>query len=107
MIQDNIKDFAVAAFRLYGHRSEAAEPADEEIIKAVGDTIKHLTINGDADTVNIVCRVYCDLPLGKLRKGEVSARVETVASELYISERNVWRRLALAQRIFGQYYREH
>lgn len=106
MIQDNIKDFTIAAFRLYGHR-DAATAADNAIIKAVEETITYLTVNGSADAVNIVCRVYCDLPLGKLRKGEVSARVETVASELYISERSVWRRLARARRIFGQYYREH
>ena len=106
MIRDNIKDFTVAAFRLYGHRDTAA-PADSKIIKAVETTLAHLDTNGERETVNVVCRVYVALPLGRLCKGEISARVARVATDMYMSERNAWRRLARARKLFEQYYDEH
>lgn len=104
--QDNIRDFAVAAFRHYGyiqgHTDKAA--ADRDVIKAAESTIKHLTVDGDTETVKLVRDIYCRLPSGKLHKNVITDRVNAAAADMSMDPRTVWRKLARARRLFYNYY---
>lgn len=100
--QDNIRDHAVAAFRQYGHNKHAERCAE---IEAASLAIKHLTVDGDIETVQLIERVYCSLPLGKLKRNAVTHRVAAAAVEMNMDVRTVWRKLAKARRLFNAYLR--
>ncbi len=104
--QDNIRDFAVAAFRHYGHtRSGTRDPDSCAEVEAAASTIKHLRVEGETETVRLIERVYCSLPLGKLKRNAVAYRVNAAASEMNMDARTVWRKLAKARRLFYAYFR--
>lgn len=108
MQQDNIKDFAVAAFRLYGNNvdSDPQTPDDQGIINAVKATLSHLAVNGDYTTIAAVKDVYCQLPCGYVKKGTISAAVQAAATAHHADARTIWRKLKYARQLFKQYYKD-
>ena len=70
MQQDNIKDFAIAAFRYRGHLNDTDILSLEEVYinMAVTSTIRHLDIERDYIAIEGVKRVYYQLPLGNLKR---------------------------------------
>lgn len=103
MQQDNIKDFAVAAFRLYGNDPQS--PDEPGIINAVRATFSHLAVNGDNMTITVVKEVYCRLPCGYVKKGTISAAVQASATAHHADARTIWRKLKYARQLFNQYYK--
>lgn len=106
--QDNIKDFAKAAFRFQGHLTANTKIDTDElaVVLAVSSTIHHLQIEDDAIAVEGVKRVYYTLPLGNIKRGLISSRVRYVAAELNVDESVLWRRLRRARYIFNCYYKK-
>ena len=90
MQQDNIKDFAIAAFRYRGHLNDTDILSLEEVYinMAVTSTIRHLEIERDYIAIEGVKRVYYQLPLGNLKRGYAHRRTNSMAtsrkSEEYI-----------------------
>ena len=97
MQQDNIKDFAIAAFRYRGHLNDTDILSLEEVYinMAVTSTIRHLEIERD---------YYYQLPLGNLKRGLLTENTKRVAIDMHIEERTLWRHLARARNIFNCYY---
>lgn len=105
--KDNIKDFAILAFRYYGHRSVgnvATDTTEQKIISAVTDTFRHLKIENDIECVEVVEKIYCSLPLGNIRKGFISQRVVAVSNTMNMDGRTIWRKLRRARELFNAYY---
>ena len=106
MQQDNIKDFAIAAFRYRGHLNDTDIVSLEEVYinMAVTSTIRHLDIERDYIAIEGVKRVYYQLPLGNLKRGLLTENTKRVAIDMHIEERTLWRHLARARNIFNCYY---
>lgn len=106
MQQDNIKDFAIAAFRYRGHLKDTDILSLDEIYinMAVTSTIRHLEIERDYIAIEGVKRVYYQLPLGNLKRGLLTENTKRVAIDMHIEERTLWRHLARARNIFNCYY---
>ena len=104
--QDNIKDFATAAFRYYGHvTADNIITADElTVILAVSLTIHHLRIDNDFIALEGIKRTYCILPLGNLKRGIMSDYVRRASYEMNVSESVLWSKLRRARTVFNQYY---
>ncbi len=106
MEQDNIKNYAVAAFRYYGHISDISgvPPEDGDTIDAVISVRRHLRVEGDAETITLIDKVYGSLPNGRLHRNVITHRVNAAAEEMNMDARTVWRKLARARRLFFAYY---
>lgn len=106
--QNNIKDFAIAAFRYYGHIDKNVNPTESEIgiILAAASTIHHLEIENDNIAIESIKRVYYNLPLGNVKRGVMSNRVKQAAYDMNINESVLWRKLRNARYIFNCYYKE-
>lgn len=88
MQQDNIKDFAIAAFRYRGHLNDTDILSLEEVYinMAVTSTIRHLDIERDYIAIEGVKRVYYQLPLGNL-KTWIAYRKHKACSDGYAHRR--------------------
>lgn len=106
--QNNIKDFAIAAFRYRGHIDVDSITSDDEltVVLAVSSTVRHLQIEQDTIAVEGIKRVYYNLPLGNIKRGVMSNRVRRVAYDMHISESVLWRGLRHARYVFNRYYKE-
>lgn len=104
--QDNIRDFAVAAYRHYGyvHSNNKINNIDHDVIDAVEHSIKHLKVDGDTETVNLIVDVYGTLPAGRLHRNVITHRVNAAATKYCMDPRTVWRKLARARKLFRLYY---
>ncbi len=101
--QDNIKDFAIAAFRYYGQRNNIDSP-DKTVINAVERTMQHLNIENDIIALEGVRNTYCRLPQGKIRRGTITRSIIKAAYDMNVDERTLWRKLERSRKIFGEYY---
>ena len=94
MQQDNIKDFAVAAFRFYGQalknkiKPKDVTASDWDVFFAAALTVKHLQAAQDYDAAEGIRQVYFALPPGNLRRGTISNTVRRAAYDMHISEGN-------------------
>ena len=104
--QDNIKDFAVAAFRYWAYveKDSITDIAEYRAITSVNKTFAFLNEHGAHDCVELVKRVYCRLPAGNIRKGLITHNANRAANSMYIDTRTVWRKLRRARNIFKEYY---
>lgn len=105
--KDNIKDFAILAFRYYGHHNaddEGIDVNEQNIINAVTNTFRHLKIENDVECVDVVKEIYCSLPLGNIRKGFISQKVIAVSNVMNMDGRTIWRKLRRARELFNAYY---
>ena len=110
MQQDNIKDFATAAFRFYGQALKKKinpgdfDAADFDIVLAASLTIRHLEAAKDFIAAEGIRQVYFDLPPGKLRRGVMSNTIRRAAYDMHISEGTLWNKLRHARMLFNEYY---
>lgn len=104
--QDNIRDFAVAAYRYYAyvHSNNNIKDKDYDVLTAVEHTIKHLKVDGEIETVKLIEDIYCTLPKGKIHKNVITDRVNAAANKYCMDPRTVWRKLARARKLFKSYY---
>lgn len=106
--QDNIKDFAIAAFRQY-HYTRTTDVVDDEtaaVILAVSSTLHHLKCERDTIAIDGIKQVYFKLPQGELKRGTLSNHVRRAAFDMNVSERVLWYKLRRARRTFRYYYNE-
>lgn len=106
--QDNIKDFAIAAFRQY-HYTRTTDVVDDEtaaVILAVSSTLHHLKCERDTIAIDGIKQVYFKLPQGELKRGTLSNYVRRAAFDMNVSERVLWYKLRRARRTFRYYYNE-
>lgn len=106
--QNNIKDFAIAAFRYYGHIDKHIKPTESEmfIIIAAALTIKHFKIEYDDMAIEGIKQVYYKLPMGNVKRGVMSNCVRKAAYDMNISESALWRKLRVVRDVFNRYYKE-
>lgn len=106
--QDNIKDFAIAAFRHYGHtkKSDTIDADTITVALAVSSTIHHLECEEDTVAIDGIKQVYFKLPQGNIKRGEMSSYVRRAAFDMNVSERTLWYELRRARRVFNYYYNE-
>lgn len=106
--QDNIKDFATAAFRHYAHtkHSKALDVDDITIIIAISSTIHHLECEHDTIALAGIRQVYFKLPKGNLKRGEMSSYVRRTALDIHVSESLLWNKLRRARQTFNYYYKQ-
>lgn len=106
MRQDNIKNYAVAAFRYYGHMRDGDDvpPEDTNTISAVISTREHLRVEEDVETLTLIDKVYGSLPSGRLHRNVITHKVLAAAEEMNMDARTVWRKLARARKLFFAYY---
>lgn len=106
--QDNLKDFAVAAFRYYSNLDmENSVDSDSVIIAlAVSSTIHHLKCEHDTIAVDGIKYVYFKLPKGNIKRGVMSSYIRRAAFDMNVSERVLWYGLCRAKRVFSYYYNE-
>lgn len=106
--QNNIKDFAIAAFRQY-HYTRTTDVVDDEtaaVILAVSSTLHHLKCERDAIAIDGIKQVYFKLPQGDLKRGTLSSYVRRAAYDMNVSERVLWYKLRRARRVFNYYHNE-
>lgn len=105
--QDNIKDFAIAAFRHYGNIDKNTFDSDSVTIAlAVSSTIHHLKCEHDTIAVDGIRNVYFKLPQGNIKRGVMSSYIRRAAFDMNVSERVLWYSLQRARRVFNYYYNE-
>ena len=104
--QDNIKNFAIAAFRYRGHISnnETLTADDTMVLLAVASALHHLDVEHDYIAVEGVKQVYYKLPMGNIKRGVLSKRVKRAAYDMHIDESTLWRKLHRARTVFERYY---
>lgn len=107
MQQDNIKDFAIAAFRFYAHRKKQKGLSENDLIilQAVERTLEYLEVDGDLVALEGIHRVYFALPEGKLKSNVMTNTVRRAAAEMFSSEGTVWNKLRRARKLFNEYYK--
>ena len=106
MIKEPYRDYATEAFRLWA----AAEcPTVDESRKRYTGAIRadfvacaEVMRDSEPETAAIVRAVYMARPREKPGKGEISGRVLRYSMEHYLSERQVWERLADARMEFAR-----
>lgn len=106
--QNNIKDFAIAAFRHY-HNTRKTDITDAEtaaVVLAVSSTLHHLKCEHDTIAIDGIKQVYFKLPQGDLKRGTLSSYVRRAAFDMNVSERVLWYKLRRARRTFQYYYNE-
>lgn len=104
--QDNIKDFAIAAFRYRGHMNGNEIVTDDEatVILAVASTLHHLDVEREYIALEGIKQVYYKLPMGDLKRGMLSEYVRSAAYEMHVDERTLWRKLKRARTVFNRYH---
>ena len=70
---------------------------------AVYETVKYLEICGKKECIEALCEIYFSLSGRAVRKSEISERVLRYASDNYLDERTVYRRLSYAVKIYEKY----
>lgn len=106
--KNNIKDFAIAAFRQY-HYTRTTDVVDDEtaaVILAVSSTLHHLKCERDTIAIDGIKQVYFKLPQGDLKRGTLSSYVRRAAYDMNVSERVLWYKLRRARRVFNYYHNE-
>lgn len=106
MQQDNIRDFAIAAFRAYGHKRKdnTFTPEEHDIFTAVAWTFKDLRNENKTLAIMSIKKVYCSIPMGKMKRGTIQSLVNKAASDLIADERTIKRGLSQGKRIFNKHY---
>ena len=107
MQQDNIKNFAIAAFRFYGHRKQQTSLSENDftVLFAVSLTLKHLEVDGDQVALAGIRLVYFGLPSGRLKSNVMTNSVRRAAAQMHSSEGTVWNKLRRARILFDKYYK--
>lgn len=106
MQQDNIRDFAIAAFRAYGHKKDNHILTCEEhdVFTAITWTFRDLQSEKKTIAIMSIKKVYCAIPLGKMRKGTIRHLTSRAASELHADESTIKRGLSRGKRLFNKHY---
>lgn len=110
MQQDNIKHFEYAAYRLYGHTDDISTLSDEDarIFTAAASALRHLKIDNKHNEVKAIKYILCDLPLGNIPTGTITARAVYAAEKIVFVEVGViWRYMKHARTLFNEYYKEY
>lgn len=106
MQQDNIRDFAIAAFRAYGHKKGNQELTREEhdIFTAVAWTFRDLQTENKTIAIMAIKKVYCTIPFGKMQKGTIKQLTSRAAFDLHADESTIKRGLSRGKRLFNKHY---
>ncbi len=111
MIQcDNIRNFAIAAFRAYGHIDELQDDItldDFVALWAARQTIMHFINEGKVEIVEAINKVYCELPLGHLQSQTITMSVIHTANDMYKSDSTIWKYLKQSCKMFNKYYTQY
>ena len=110
MKKSNVRSYVIAAFRYYARMGEPDKIAIKKLkhlteaerrdLSAVAAMLLELSHSGDVTTIAVVREVYFFEPEKHLKKNDVTNRVVRYALENYTSDRNVWRSIDKAMRLF-------
>lgn len=106
--QNNIKDFAIAAFRQY-HNTRKTDITDAEtaaVILAVSSTLHHLKCERDTIAIDLIKQVYFKLPQGNLKRGTLSNCMRRAAEDISVHESTLWYKHRRIKSVFKYYYNE-